>query len=206
MENPLQNDPPADTGHSHSDGRLTFFREFLRQPRQIGSVIPSSRYLERRIIDAASVPSAKMIVELGSGTGGTTRAILRAMSADAVLLSVELNPRFHHMVRQIHDDRLIPHLGSAGDLNEILSLHGLPAPEAIISCIPFSTMKNHQGAKICEAVTQLLAPGGAFVAFAYQSSPRVAMLCRPFLGKEKITLELLNIPPARVYRWKKMVL
>ncbi|MBT8421385.1 MAG: methyltransferase type 12 [Gammaproteobacteria bacterium] len=185
------------------NSRVAFFREFLKQPRQIGSVIPSSRYLERRIIDAAAVASAKTIVELGSGTGGITRAILRAMPARAVLLSIEINPRFHRIVRHIHDDRLIPHLGSAGDLPEILLHHGLSAPQVIISGIPFSTIRNHQGVKVCEMVAQSLAPGGHFVAFAYQSSPRVVMLCRPFLGEEKTALELLNIPPARVYRWRK---
>ena len=61
------------------DGRFVFFQEFLKHPLQIGSVIPSSRFLEQRILEAAGIATVKTVVELGSGTGGTTRAILRAM-------------------------------------------------------------------------------------------------------------------------------
>ena len=77
------------------DGRFAFFQEFLKHPRQIGSIIPSSRFLEQRILDAAGIAEVKTVVELGSGTGGTTRAILRAMPQHAKLLSIEINPHFH---------------------------------------------------------------------------------------------------------------
>nr|VFK04315.1 MAG: Phospholipid N-methyltransferase [Candidatus Kentron sp. H]VFK04462.1 MAG: Phospholipid N-methyltransferase [Candidatus Kentron sp. H]VFK07538.1 MAG: Phospholipid N-methyltransferase [Candidatus Kentron sp. H] len=206
MTDSLQNSTRNNTGQRSANNGRAFFREFLKQPLQIGSIVPSSRYLERRIIDAAAVAFAKTIVELGSGTGGITRAILRAMPADAVLLSIEINARFHHIVQQIRDDRLISHLGNAYDLQEILLSYDLPAPQVIISSIPFSSIHNHHGARVCEVVTRLLTPGGHFVAFAYQFNSRVVTLCRPLLGKEKKVLELLNIPPARVYRWQKMVL
>ena len=183
------------------NGRFAFFQEFLKHPLQIGSIIPSSRFLERRILEAAEVASAKTIVELGSGTGGTTRAILRAMPQHARLLSIEINPHFHTLVNSIEDDRLIAHLGSACSLKEIISMYGLSAPEAIISGIPFSTMSHSDGSQVVEAISSVLAPNGCFV--AYQLSNRVASLSRPFLGSEQIMVELLNIPPMRVYKWEK---
>ncbi len=124
------------------DGRFAFFQEFLKHPRQIGSIIPSSRFLEQRVLDAAGIAEVKTVVELGSGTGGTTQAILRAMPQNAKLLSIEINPHFHTLVSRIQDDRLIAHLGDACRLKEIVSLHGLGAPEALISGIPFSTMNR----------------------------------------------------------------
>ena len=60
------------------NGWFTFLQEFVRHPRQVASVVPSSRFLERRIVEAAGIRSAKVVVELGPGTGGTTRAILRS--------------------------------------------------------------------------------------------------------------------------------
>lgn len=183
------------------NGRLAFFQEFLKHPLQIGSIIPSSRFLERRILEAAAIASAKTIVELGSGTGGTTRAILRAMPQHAKLLSIEINPHFHTLVSSIEDDRLIAHLGNACGLKEIISTYGLGAPEVVISGIPFSTMKHSEGSQVIETISSLLAPNGRFV--AYQVSKRVASLCRPFLGSEQIMVELLNIPPMRVYKWEK---
>ena len=118
-------------------GRLIFIQEFLKHPLQIGWVNPSSRFLERRIVAAARVASANVVVELGPGTGGTTRAILRAMPQHARLLSIEINSRFHDLVSSIEDDRLIAHLGSACELRAIISRYGLEAPNAVVSGIPF---------------------------------------------------------------------
>lgn len=183
------------------DGRSLFFQEFIKHPLEIGSIIPSSRFLERRIVQTAGVRSAQTIVELGPGTGGTTRAILRAMPPQAKLLTIEINPNFHALVSAVADDRLIAHLGSACGLKETLQRYGLSAPDAVISGIPFSTMRNGLGSQIMEAITSALAPGGCFV--AYQVSKEVASVCQPFLGPGRMEVELLNIPPVRVYRWEK---
>ncbi len=183
------------------DQRFGFLEEFLKRPAQVASIVPSSRFLERRIVQVAGVDSARLIVELGSGTGGTTRAILKAMPAAARLLSVEINPRFHERIRDIRDDRLIPHLGSAEQLGEALETHELGSPDAVISGIPFSTMSPMSGSRVLEIISSVLAPGGCFV--AYQVSRRVDTLSRPHFGKAKVDLELFNIPPARVYRWEK---
>ena len=70
------------------NGRWAFFMEFLKYPFQIGSIVPSSRFLERRIVETSGIKSAKTVAELGPGIGGTTRAILRAMAKDARLLTI----------------------------------------------------------------------------------------------------------------------
>lgn len=187
--------------NSRINRRFAFFQEFLKHPLQIGSIIPSSHFLEQRILDVAAIDSARIIVELGTGIGNTTRAILRAIPQDARLLSIEINPRFHALVSSIEDDRLIAHLGNASELNEIISVYGLGAPDVVISGIPFSTMTHREGSQVIEAISSLLAPNGRFV--AYQVSKRIVSLCRPYLGLEQIEVELLNIPPMRVYKWEK---
>jgi phospholipid N-methyltransferase len=184
-----------------TDGRLALFQEFLKHPLQIGSIISSSRFLECRVVETAGVGSAKTIVELGPGSGGTTRAILHAMAQRAKLLSIEINPHLHNLVSRIHDGRLIAHRGDASKLKEILSMYGLGAPEALISGIPFSTMSRCSGSQVLEAISSVLAPGGRFV--AYQVSKRVDCLCQPILGPGQMEVELFNIPPLRVYRWEK---
>ena len=183
------------------DHRMAFFHEFLKHPLQIGSIIPSSRFLERQIVEAGDVSSARTIVELGPGTGGTTRAILHAMNRDARLLSIEINLHFHALVSGIKDDRLTVHLGSARTLADTLSRYGMGAPDVLISGIPFSTMSDDAGTEILEKVFSVLAPGGRFV--AYQVSKRVCTLCRPLAGPGKMEVQLLNIPPQRVYSWQK---
>ena len=71
---------PGATGfRPQPDNRFAFLQGFLQRPREVGSFVPSSRFLERRIVRCADVQNAKVIVELGPGTGGTTRALLRHM-------------------------------------------------------------------------------------------------------------------------------
>ena len=183
------------------NGQTFFFQEFLKHPLQIGSVIPSSGFLERRVVETAKVKSSRFIVELGPGTGGITRAMLEASGRDFKLLSIEINPNFHAFIKNIRDDRLTAHLGDALHLKEIISQYSLGSPDAIVSGIPFSTMSEKWGSRIIQSVFDVLAPGGRFV--AYQLSSRVISLCRPIMGEGEIVLEFFNIPPMRVCCWKK---
>lgn len=180
---------------------LVFIREFLKHPRQVQSLVPSSLFLQRRIVQAAGAASARFIVELGPGTGATTRALLRAMPADARLLSVEINPALHGLVSAIGDRRLIAHQGDASELAEILVAYGLPAPDAVVSGIPFSAIDRDTGSRIVKAIAGLLPAGGRFV--AYQVRDTVAGLCAARLHLGRVETEFLNIPPMRVYRWEK---
>ncbi|MFO1371115.1 MAG: methyltransferase type 12 [Candidatus Competibacteraceae bacterium] len=180
---------------------VVFLQEFLNHPRQVASLIPSSRFLERRIVKLAETRSAQTVVELGAGIGGTTRAILRTMSPNAKLLSIEINPRFCALLRCIDDPRLTVHCGGAQELREAISLYGLSAPEAIISGIPFSTLGRGIGLGIVETIFSVLVAGGRFV--AYQLSKQVEDLSHPLLGPARVEMELLNIPPLRLYRWEK---
>lgn len=183
------------------NSQVVFLQEFLNHPRQVASLIPSSRFLERRIVQLAETRSAQTIVELGAGIGGTTRAILKTMSPKAKLLSIEINPRFCVLLRRIKDPRLIVHCGGAQELREAISRYGLPAPDAVISGIPFSTLGRGVGPRIIETISSVLLVGGRFV--AYQVSKHVEDLSHPLLGPARVEMELLNIPPLRLYRWEK---
>lgn len=183
------------------DDRFAFFQGFLRRPKEVGSIIPSSRFLERRIVRSAGVQRARLVVELGPGTGGTTRALLRALPADGRLLAIEVNPRFVRLLRRTRDRRLLVHQGSAAEIVPALAEHGLGTPDVILSGIPFSTMEPRIGRDILRSVHDALGPGGVFV--AYQVRDRVEHLGRAVFGRPRVQTELLNVPPMRVYRWVK---
>jgi phospholipid N-methyltransferase len=182
--------------------KLAFLRGFLRSPSSVGSVIPSSRFLERRIIHSAGIGSARVVVELGPGTGGTTRAILAALAPQAKLLCIERDPWFAEGLGVIEDRRLIVHRGDAVDFAATLADHGLSSPDTVISGIPFSTLPRPLCRQIAERIAHGLTPGGCFV--AYQFRPHVTGFFTPLLGEHETSdLELRNVPPMRVYRWRK---
>ena len=191
--------PSLDQLRPQPDNRLAFLGGFLRKPREVGSIIPSSRFLERRIVRTAGIEDAKVVVELGPGTGGTTRALLRVMRPDAKLVAIEINPRFATLLARWDDPRLIVHIGDAGDIRNALEAHDLPGADAVLSGIPFSTMSRDIGMQILHSVHGALRPGGAFV--AYQMRDRVESLGREVFGPAQVQKELRNIPPMRVYRW-----
>jgi phospholipid N-methyltransferase len=193
---------PLDKLRPQPDARLAFLQGFLRKPQQVGSVIPSSRFLERRLVELSGARHARLLVELGPGTGGTTRALLRALPSDAKLLAIELEPRFAAILREMNDPRLLVHEGSAEQLPDALRAHGLAAPDTVISGIPFSTMDAAVGRRIAKTIYGALDAGGRFV--AYQVRGNVHDVARPFFGRAQVDVELRNIPPMRLYRWRKV--
>lgn len=196
MHEPEPRRPVQDRHHTD------FFRGFLRNPGQVGSVIPSSRFMERRIIAFSGLERARVVVELGPGTGGTTRALLAAMRPDARLLAIDIEPRFTDIVEHLGDPRLVAHTGSAADLPAIVAEHGLDAPEAVVSGIPFSTMPRKLGEATLEAVAESLAPDGVFVAYQFRAA--VARLAEPVFGPPtRAEAVILNLPPMRIWQWRR---
>lgn len=172
----------------------------IDRPRDVAYVVPSSRFLVASVVRRAAVARARLVVELGPGTGGTTRRLLQAMPPDARLLAIELHPRFvRHLERAIRDPRLLVHRGDAAELGEVLHAHGLSAADAVVSGIPFSHLTRREGRRILRAVRDNLMPGGRFV--AYQLRRRVEQLADEVFGPGRVTTELRNLPPMRVSHW-----
>ena len=177
-----------------------FLRGFLLNPSQVGSIIPSSRRLEQRLVREACLADARSVVELGPGTGGTTAAFLRAMLPSARLMAIELNTDFHtHLRSAIHDPRFVLEMASAEQLEALLASNLMHAPDAIVSGIPFSTMPREVAGRIAELIARVLRPGGRFV--AYQVRAHVSDFMSPYLGAPHKQWEVVNIPPVRVFTW-----
>jgi phospholipid N-methyltransferase len=183
------------------NGSWTFFQAFLRSPQIVASVIPSSSFVERRVVRAADAMTAGIVVELGGGTGGITRSLLKAAGSHSRLLVIERTAEFIEHLRSIGDSRLEVVHGCASSIGAELKRRGYPAVDSVISGIPFSTMPAALGTQIIAAVYDALAPGGRFV--AYQFTDRVADYARPLMGKPAVEYELCNVPPLRLFTWRK---
>lgn len=179
----------------------TFFRAFLKSPRVIASAIPSSSFLERRVVGAADPATAGIVVELGPGTGGITRSLLRAMDAKAQLLAIERTAIFVKKLQQIHDRRLDVVHGCASSMADELQRRGFPLADAVVSGIPFTTLPEELALQIIRGLYDALRPGGRFV--AYQFTSRVADYARPLMGVPQVEHEFRNVPPQRVFVWRK---
>ncbi len=179
---------------------ISFLREFLERPKQVASVIPSSRFMERRITRNADLENCELVVELGPGTGGTTREVLAALPPQARLLAIDINSGFCELLtRSIDDPRLIVHQGCAAEIPQALAQYDLGAPDVVLSGIPFSMMPEDLNLAILRSVRESLRPGGRFI--AYQFRDVVHTLGKQVFGPASVQFELMNLPPMRVYRW-----
>jgi len=179
---------------------IEFFKGFLRNPREVGSIIPSSRFLTRRVMDCGRVRTARVIVELGPGTGVLTRQMLSLMRSDAKLIAVEISSDFADLLEStITDSRLHVFRGSAADLEGALAAAGETRVDLVVSGIPFSTMGNGEGNRTLQAAKRVLGPEGRFVAYQFRSAVR--RLAEPVFGRPETHSGFWNIPPMRIYVW-----
>jgi phospholipid N-methyltransferase len=177
---------------------LLFARNFFRHPRMLGSIVPSSRFLIKQLLEPINWARARVIVEYGPGVGGITSEVLRRMRSDATLIAIEMNPDFvSYLSRSITDGRLKVVQGSAAEVDAILERFGLTRADYIISGIPFSTIPAPVRERILQKTHDVLEQGGAFL--VYQFSTRVLQDLKRIFGYVGRKFEPLNVLPAHLF-------
>lgn len=177
---------------------LLFARNFLKHPKMLGSLIPSSRFLIREILQQIDWRRARVIVEYGPGVGTISAELLRRMAPDAKLVVIEMNADFVGFLREKYrDPRLHVVHGSAADVQRILRSIGEEGADYIISGIPFSTMPEAVRDAVLQATRTVLRPQGAFL--VYQFSASVFPYLQRTFGRVERDFELLNILPAHLF-------
>ena len=151
----------------------------------IGAVCESSHWLAQRMKDAIRDPSLP-VVELGAGYGSVTRVLPENT------VSIERDTkRFEHL-RTAFPDRAIL------DSDAMTVLAHLSAPTVVISSIP--SINNPEFGRLSAAVARAHKAGAIAELITYTYFPH-----NPFAGifakSERAGLELLNIPPAFVWRY-----
>lgn len=188
---------------------LLLFGRFLRQPRTVGAVAPSSQVLAREMVRAIDAGSVTRLVELGPGTGAFTGVMLDRLAAGGRLLAVELDAGFARQV-QAKWPAAECVCASATRLESIVSERGLRPVDHIVSGLPFASLPREATRGILDGIARVLKPGGTFTAFqyvhAYALPPAVAFrrdLRRRLGPMSSRRLVVRNIPPAFVLRWTK---
>jgi phospholipid N-methyltransferase len=177
---------------------LLFARNFFRHPRMLGSIVPSSRFLIKELLQPIDWNQARVIVEYGPGVGVITEEILRRMRSDAILIAIEMNPDFvTHLRSTLPDERLQVVEGSAELVGEVLERFGRGKANYIISGIPFSTIPAAVRERILRTTSEALAPGGAFLVF--QFSTRVLEDLQRVFHYVRRKFEPLNVLPAHLF-------
>ena len=179
-----------------------FFQGFLKHPVMVGSIIPSSDKLIRKMLGPVDWASCKLFVEYGPGVGTFCRPILERMAPDATLIAIDTNADFVRYLRHtITDPRFAAVNGSAADVEQIVRDHGHESADYVLSGLPFSTLPPGVGPAIAAATHRVLRTDGAFL--VYQFSPKVKDFLVPHWSRIDHDMEWWNVPPAQLYwAWK----
>lgn len=186
-----------------------FMRAFLRAPAQTGAICPSSRALARAMVAGSRLDQARLVAELGPGTGVFTRVILEAVGPQTRVFALEINEQAAARLRQRYPQVEVIH-DSAEALPRYVEQSGLGHADCVISGLPWAAMSAEAQARIMRNVVAALAPGGVFTTFAYlhaRSLPagrRYRRLLGALFREERVSAVVWrNVPPALVYRCVK---
>jgi phospholipid N-methyltransferase len=178
----------------------TFFRQWLRNPRAMAALSPSSRQLARLMIE--QLPDrAENIVELGGGTGVFTQALLEHGIEPGKLLVVELNEELHQLLmRRFPEVHVV--CGDAQELKSIVRNSGFTSGvDAVVSGLGMLSMPRATQRAILKGVFNVLREGGRFIQFTYGPASPVSreLLNELGLRVKRAGVAWLNVPPATVY-------
>lgn len=148
--------------------------------------------------DRIDFSTAKVIVELGPGTGVFTHELLKRASKDTRIFVFELNETFYKLLTEkIDDPRVVLYNKSADEIDIIFKEHGVQNVDAVLSSLPLAVIPDHTKKRILLKVYESLRCGGIYVQYQYSlASKKLIKMCFP---KMKISFTSINLPPAFIY-------
>jgi phosphatidylethanolamine/phosphatidyl-N-methylethanolamine N-methyltransferase len=196
LEDFMANVPAGEKSSGLRDG-FGFLKAWLRQPKSVGSVWPTSAPMARRMAGVIDLSSGLPVLEVGPGTGTITKAILQTGLPHDLLWSLEYSKEFA--------DRLKARYPAAhvieGDAFELAKSLGAACPkqfDSAISALPLLNFPLALRVSFVEQVLDLLPVGRPLIQFSYGPKSPVP----PGAGRYKVKrvgMILRNIPPAQLW-------
>ena len=179
--------------------RSLFFRRWLRNPLQMGSIIPSSPSLCRKIAAAVERGPDECVLELGAGTGVISAALLAAGVPANKLIVVEIVPEMAQFLRESLPGVNVV-CGDAFDLRNTLPVHMQGRIGTAICGIPLVLLPLERQEAFRDAV-EAVAPGKGFLLYTYCATSPLPY-GKLSMDARRMAFTLANFPPASVWRYR----
>ena len=180
---------------------VAFIRSWIDKPITMGAVTPSGKMLARAMARYVDPDTTGPVVELGSGTGAVTKALVEHGIEPSRLVLVEFNPTFFQLLRARFPTATVLQ-GDAYSLRRVLSdLLWQPAA-AVVSGLPMVSKPVRMRLRVLRDALTLMSPGAPFIQFTYAVVPPIP---RAGAGVQAEASERIwmNLPPARVWVYRK---
>lgn len=165
---------------------LRFARQFLRHPKQLGTVVQSGKVLARQMAEEAE--GCQEIVEFGPGTGPVTREILKRLPRNGRLTCFEINSDFCRCLERINDPRLHVVNDDAVNCGQYVD-----NPDCVVSGLPLTLFDEQAKDRI------LTIAGQAERYIQLQYTPVLSREIRQHFLEVRLRFVPRNFPPAFVY-------
>lgn len=178
---------------------VRFLRAFLRSPRSVGSVIPSSSHLATAMVGPIDFSRSDVIVELGAGTGVFTERIARGLSPGARGLVFERDEALRRTLEQTYSN--LEFYPDALDMASVVRSSTDKAVDAVVCSLPFANFPRQTSRRLAHDIHDVLRPGGKL--FDVQYSTQMRRTFQAVFQDVSVSFVPLNVPPAFVYTCTK---
>ncbi|KZE70272.1 rRNA adenine N-6-methyltransferase family protein [Paenibacillus sp. CMAA1739] len=178
---------------------IHFIREYIRHPRSVGAVIPSSRQLAKQIATPIYFDKASCIIEYGAGTGVFTQELILNKRPETLLLVIEANESFYKTLQSKYGHLEKVHIihGSAEHVARYMKQYHVSKVDYIVSGLPFTSLPAALSSLILGQTAEVLGQEGKFITFQYSKVKH--NFFRTFFADIQIKKVNYNVPPAYVF-------
>jgi phosphatidylethanolamine/phosphatidyl-N-methylethanolamine N-methyltransferase len=191
-----------------------FAEEALADFSTTAAISPSSHHLAAAMLRPLPLARARVVVELGAGTGAITRALLAELHPLATLVVFEINPRFYNYLKaHFSDPRLVLIHSNAENLDRELQQRGYHEVDAVASSLGLGLMPDRERHTLFDRLLPFLHDRAVLTQYQYIHAlqcekGRVRRLdLRPLLGQyfASVHSKLVwrNLPPAFVFSCRR---
>ncbi|MCC7009173.1 MAG: methyltransferase domain-containing protein [Acidobacteria bacterium] len=188
---------------------MLLFSRFLRSPRTVGAVTPSSRAVGEAMVANLDFSKPLRIVELGAGTGALTAPIVERLGPHNQFLAIDIDPAFCKNIQKRWPG-IECICASAERLDTIVVDRGMAPVDHIVSGLPFVSLPIAVTRQILRSIAAVLRPGGTFTTFQYLHAyklPSAVAFRKQMSGHmgslPHVHLVVRNFPPALILTWTK---
>lgn len=179
---------------------LRFVATATRHPLKMGAVLPSGRDLVTAMAAQIDLREPGPVIELGSGTGAITDALIKHGIDQRRLILIESHQSFYDdLQKRFPNARCF--CDDAYDIETLAKQNFFPKAAAIVSGFPLRTQSLKRKRAFIESALRLLRPGAPLIQFSYGLSPPVEehQIDATLIAAETVWK---NIPPARIWVYK----
>lgn len=180
---------------------LFFLKRWVKNPLQLGSIVPSSKALSSFIAQNTLMKEGDYVIEIGGGTGAISRGLLHSGIPANRLIVIELDPELAEFLRKSLPAGVHVIQGNAEELHKIVPHDAIGHVSTIISCLPMKIIPDQVQKNIIEACFKTMGTDGHIIQYTYDVVKSPIESEKVKVQNSRLGFILRNLPPAVVWKY-----